>query len=181
MQTLEQQMSVYGAYHRDARNRATHFVGVPIIIFALLIALGWLRLNIAGIALSGAMLFVIIVHAYYFRLDIALAAAMTIFTLVLLYFSEQAAQLPFVQSFAIFLVLFVGGWILQLVGHYFEGRKPALVDNFFQIFVAPLFLMAELFFAFGWKPALRARVEQLVEARMQRPGNQPITDPRATA
>ena len=181
MQTLEQQMSVYGAYHRDARNRATHFVGVPIIIFALLVALGWLRLNIAGIALSGAMLFVIIVHAYYFRLDIALAAAMTVFTLVLLYLSEQVAQLPFAQSVTIFLVSFIGGWILQLVGHYFEGRKPALVDNFFQIFVAPLFLMAEVFFALGWKPALRARVEHLVESRMQARGNQPIDDRQATA
>jgi uncharacterized membrane protein YGL010W len=38
-----------------------------------------------------------------------------------------------------FAVLFVGGWILQLVGHVFEGRKPALVDNLFQIFVAPIF------------------------------------------
>jgi uncharacterized membrane protein YGL010W len=106
---------------------------------------------------------------------------MTIFTLVLLYLSEQVAQLPFVQSFTIFLVLFIGGWILQLVGHYFEGRKPALVDNFFQIFVAPLFLMAEVFFAFGWKPALRARVEQLVEARMPTHGKQPIDDRQATA
>ena len=44
-------------------------------------------------------------------------------------------------------MLFVGGWILQLVGHVFEGRKPALADNLFQIFVAPIFLCAELFFA----------------------------------
>src|SRR6202521_6257224 len=79
-------MSVYGAYHRDARNRATHFVGVPIIIFAPQVAFGWMRLSIAGVTLSGAMLFVIIVHAYYFRLDIALATAMTVFSLVLLYF-----------------------------------------------------------------------------------------------
>jgi len=173
-------MSVYGAYHRDARNRATHFVGVPIIIFAPQVAFGWMRLSIAGVTLSGAMLFVIIVHAYYFRLDIALATAMTVFSLVLLYFSEQVAQLEFVQSFAIFLFLFIGGWILQLLGHYFEGRKPALVDNFFQIFVAPLFLMAEVFFALGWRPTLRATVEHLVELQMQTRGNQPMNDGQAT-
>ena len=33
MQTLEQQMSFYAAYHQDPRNKATHFVGVPMIIF----------------------------------------------------------------------------------------------------------------------------------------------------
>ncbi len=88
MKTLEEQMAFYAAYHQDARNKATHFIGVP----------------------------------------------------------------------AIMLSLFVGGWILQLVGHVFEGRKPALTDNLFQIFVAPIFLCAELFFALGYKPKLHADV-----------------------
>jgi len=58
-----------------------------------------------------------------------------------------------------FAVLFVGGWILQLVGHVYEGRRPALTDNLFQIFVAPIFLCAELFFALGYKPKLHAAVQ----------------------
>jgi hypothetical protein len=28
-----------------------------------------------------------------------------------------------------FAILFVGGWILQLVGHVFEGRKPRVADK----------------------------------------------------
>jgi uncharacterized membrane protein YGL010W len=67
-----------------------------------------------------------------------------------------------------FGVLFVGGWILQLVGHVFEGRRPALVDNLFQIFIAPLFLCAEVFFALGYKPQLHTAVEQ--RARRLRTG-----------
>ncbi len=59
-----------------------------------------------------------------------------------------------------FGVLFVGGWILQLLGHVFEGRKPALADNLFQIFIAPIFLCAELFFALGYKPKLHAAVQE---------------------
>jgi len=59
-----------------------------------------------------------------------------------------------------FGILFVGGWILQLVGHVFEGRKPALVDNLFQIFIAPLFLAAEVFFALGYKPRLHEAVQE---------------------
>ena len=57
-------------------------------------------------------------------------------------------------------MLFVGGWILQLVGHVFEGRKPALVDNLFQIFVAPIFLCAEVFFALGYKPRLHTAMQE---------------------
>ena len=50
--------------------------------------------------------------------------------------------------------------MVQLVGHVFEGRKPALADNLFQVFVAPIFLCAEVFFALGYKPALHAGVQK---------------------
>jgi hypothetical protein len=43
MKTLEDQMSVYAAYHQDARNKATHFIGVPVIVLSLMIPLRWLR------------------------------------------------------------------------------------------------------------------------------------------
>ena len=42
----------------------------------------------------------------------------------------------------------------------YEGRKPALVDNLFQIFVAPIFLAAEVFFALGYKPRLHEEVQR---------------------
>ena len=51
------------------------------------------------------------------------------------------------------------GWGLQLVGHAFEGRKPALVDNFMQVFIAPMFLIAEVAFALGLRKSLAAEVE----------------------
>src|SRR3546814_17603312 len=35
------QMAMYSAYHRDARNRATHFIGIPAIVFAIFIPLHW--------------------------------------------------------------------------------------------------------------------------------------------
>ena len=40
MKTLDQQMAVYAAYHRNRWNRLTHFIGVPAIIFAILKAFG---------------------------------------------------------------------------------------------------------------------------------------------
>ena len=55
MKTLEDQMSFYAAYHQDSRNKATHFVGVPMIVFSLMIPLGWLRADVGGFALSAAL------------------------------------------------------------------------------------------------------------------------------
>ena len=160
MQTLEQQMSFYAAYHQDPRNKATHFVGVPMIIFGLFIALGWARIDVGGVTLTAAMLLAAIVLFWYFLLDVPLAAAMLALNALLLYLADLVSAQPMVIGAAWFLVFFGGGWVIQLIGHAFEGRKPALVDNFFQIFVAPIFLAAEAFFALGYKPALHAAVQK---------------------
>jgi uncharacterized membrane protein YGL010W len=66
------------------------------------------------------------------------------------------------MAWTAFGILFVGGWIIQLVGHAFEGRKPALADNLLQIFIAPVFLVAEIAFMLG----LRKNVHDAMMRRM---------------
>jgi len=160
MKTIEEQMSFYAAYHQDRRNKATHFIGVPAIILSLFIPLAWIRFEAGGVTITAAMVFAAVVVLYYFFLDLSLALAMLVVTGVLVWAGQQIAQLGTLQGWIWFAILFVGGWILQLVGHVFEGRKPALADNLFQIFVAPLFLAAEVFFALGFKPRLHAEVQR---------------------
>ena len=160
MKTLEDQMSFYAAYHQDARNKATHFVGVPVIVFSLLIPLGWLRMEVGGFPLSAALVVSALLLLYYLALDLPLGLAMTAVFALMLWGAEPLSQAAFGASLAWFLVLFVGGWALQLWGHVFEGRKPALVDNLFQVFVAPIFLAAEAFFALGYKPRLHEEVQR---------------------
>jgi len=156
MKTLEDQMGVYAAYHQDARNKATHFVGVPVIVLSLMIPLSWLRFD----GISAAMVTTAVLLAYYLALDIWLGFAMCIAMGALLWLGQLIADQGALAGWLWFGGLFVGGWILQLVGHVFEGRKPALADNLFQIFVAPIFLCAELFFALGYKPRLHSAVEE---------------------
>lgn len=54
-------------------------------------------------------------------------------------------------------------------GHAFQGRKPALADNLLEIFVAPIFLVAEVFFALGPKREMLrkigARLQQASSAK----------------
>ena len=160
MISLEEQMAVYSAYHQDARNRATHFIGVPLIVLSLFIPLAWLRIDLGGVAISAGMVLGAIVLAYYFALDLVLGLAMLVVFAVLLWAGERIAALGSAAGWIWFALLFVGGWILQLVGHLFEGRRPALADNLFQIFIAPIFLCAEVFFALGYKPRLHAAVRE---------------------
>jgi uncharacterized membrane protein YGL010W len=153
-------MSFYAAYHQDARNKATHFVGVPMIVFSLMIPLGWLRVDAGGFALSAALVVTSILLLYYLVLDVPLGLAMGVVFALMLWGAEPLSSASLGVSAAWFLVLFVAGWALQLWGHVYEGRKPALVDNLFQIFVAPIFLAAEVFFALGYKPRLHEAVQR---------------------
>ena len=156
MKPIEEQMATYAAYHQDARNKATHFIGVPVIVLSLFIPLAWLRIG----DVSAGMILAAVLVVYYLTMDVWLGAAMLVVFGALLWVGEQIAMLGTAAGWAWFAVLFIGGWVLQLVGHVFEDRKPALADNLFQIFVAPIFLAAEVFFALGYKPALHAAVQE---------------------
>jgi len=149
-------MAVYAAYHRNRWNRLTHFIGVPAIIFAILIPMNWVSFG-EGVTL--AHVFMGAVLAYYFLLDVPLAFATTVVVTALLLAARAAAGTGVASGWIWSGAFFIGGWIFQLVGHVFEGRKPALADNLFQIFIAPIFLVAELFFALGLKRDVLKKIE----------------------
>jgi uncharacterized membrane protein YGL010W len=167
MKTLDEQLAVYASYHRSPWNRLTHYVGVPLLTFALLIPLGWLRVPIGGIEITGAMAFAAAVLAWYVRLDAGLAATMLVVVAPLVYAAERVAQQPLATGLWIFGVAFVVGWTFQLVGHAIEGRRPALVDNLVQALVAPLFILLEAAFALGLRRDLQRRVEDRRDASLQ--------------
>ena len=154
-----EQMAMYSAYHRDFRNRLTHFVGVPAIAFALLVPMAWGGLGeVGGYTISVATLFAAAVMVFWILADPPLGIATTLFYLPFLVVADWVGAMDRGTGWIVFAICFVGGWAFQLVGHGFEGRKPALLDNLVQIFVAPVFLMAEVWFAFGLRRQLRAQV-----------------------
>ncbi|MCZ8107166.1 MAG: DUF962 domain-containing protein, partial [Burkholderiales bacterium] len=58
--------------------------------------------------------------------------------------------------------LFVVGWIVQFVGHWYEGRKPAFLDDVMGLAIGPLFVAAELAFLLGMRGASREEIERRV-------------------
>jgi len=155
-----EQMAMYSAYHRDLRNRATHFIGIPAIVFSIYIPLAWVplgRLGAIDVNLSLALLAAVAV--FYIWLDRLIGAAMVAFLLVLYWLAMQVAGLGHAVGWSVFAAAFVGGWVFQLVGHVFEGRRPALADNLLQALIGPMFLVAETIFALGLKRDLHAAVE----------------------
>ncbi len=48
----------------------------------------------------------------------------------------------------------------QFVGHWYEGRKPAFVDDIIGLIIGPLFVVAEVGFALGLRDEVRVQVEE---------------------
>jgi uncharacterized membrane protein YGL010W len=174
MRSLADHLSNYAAYHRDRRNLATHFVGVPMIVGAVAILLSRPVFEVAGVALSPAMLVIAATLLFYLRLSAGYALAMTAVLGAALWAANLTAALPTVVWLAWGVGLFVVGWVIQVVGHAFEGRKPAFVDDLVGLLIGPLFLVAETAFALGLSPALRQQViERAGPMRSVRPSIEP--------
>ena len=146
MKGLADQLASYSAYHRDPRNKRTHFFGVPMVTVSLFIFLEWFRFIHSSFPVSAALIFFLIVAVYYLKLDLQVGGLALLCSLPLLVAAHYMAQARWGISLSWFLFFFVGGWALQLWGHYYEGKRPALTDNILQIFNAPLFLICEVLF-----------------------------------
>ncbi|MBL8511420.1 MAG: DUF962 domain-containing protein [Betaproteobacteria bacterium] len=175
MRTLEQHITQYAAYHRDRRNIATHFIGIPLIVFSVALALAVVNAPIGNPRLSMALLVTLVAVGYYLYLDLALGAAMLVYMSVNYGLAcELSAILTSTTTLWVALAIFVGGWILQFLGHKYEGVKPAFVDDMMGLVIGPLFMMTEVFFALGQKPGLRRYVEDRVGPTLAARNGAPI-------
>jgi uncharacterized membrane protein YGL010W len=162
---FERQLATYSSYHRDHRNRATHFVGIPAIMLSLLLALALWRFDLGDAALSGAWLVGIFAMLGWIALDFFVGLAMAALILPMILIAEWVvAEFGSGPTWWLFGALFVGGWVFQLVGHAFEGRRPALADNLFQAFIGPMFIVAEILMALG----LRSDLAPFTEGKRRR-------------
>ena len=179
MRSLEESLTQYAAYHRDRRNIATHFLGVPLIVFAIVLALALASIRVGGVAVTAAAVVSIGACAYYLKLDRSLgtAIAATLFVMCAAA-SEITARASPGTALVIAASLFAIGWALQFWGHRLEGVKPAFFDDVKQLFIRPLFVCAEAFFLFGAKPALRRYIEERVGPTVARRGRSTATQPR---
>lgn len=157
MKTLTDHLAQYAAYHRDPRNIRTHLVGIPMIVAAVAVLLARVSLlavdgqtvvSLATLAVAGSVWF-------YLRLDLGLGLIMAVLMGLALALGQWAALLAWGPWLALGVGGFVLGWIIQFVGHYFEGRKPAFVDDLVGLLVGPMFVVGEWLMAIGLLKGLR--------------------------
>lgn len=148
-------MVQYAQYHRDQRNIATHFVGIPLIVFAIGVLLA--RAELAGLSLAW-MVWALATAWYLTRGNLVLGLATSVVNAVLIALAHPLAGGSAAAWLAWGIGSFVLGWVIQFIGHYYEGRKPAFADDLVGLLVGPMFVVAEWLFAAGWGRELAAEI-----------------------
>ncbi len=162
-------MVQYAQYHRDRRNIATHFVGIPLIVFAIGVLLGRAQVHLGDFTLSAAGLLFIAGSIWYLtRGNFALGAVTALVNGLLFTLAEPLAEGSAGAWLGWGLGSFALGWVIQFVGHYYEGRKPAFVDDMIGLMVGPMFVVGEAMFALGWGADLLAEIERRAGPTMLR-------------
>ncbi len=146
MKSLSEQLALYEEHHKTTANRFTHFVGVPAILISLLILLSWVSISLFSrwhFTFAWFGCFALIV--YYFFLNKKLATVMGIILILLtLLCSWIAYPEPTKFNFVLFIVLFVGGILLQFMGHKVEKSTTAFVQRLSRLLIAPMFVLIEI-------------------------------------
>jgi uncharacterized membrane protein YGL010W len=162
--TLLQQ---YAHYHRDRRNIATHLVGVPMIVFGVGVFLAGVSFPLGGWLVTPAWItFALVALWYLTRGHLGLGAATTVGVGLLMVLAHRVtgggggALGHFSHWLGWWLGFFGVGWVIQFVGHYYEGRKPAFADDVVGLLVGPMFVVLEMLAPLGWFKGLMADIER---------------------
>jgi uncharacterized membrane protein YGL010W len=160
-------MVQYAHYHRDRRNIATHLVGIPLIVLSIGMLLSHVHLNIDQYSITFAALLWVVSTLWYLTrgsLLLGLATSLVNGALIALAHTPEAATgwgLNAIYDASWFpgLVVFVIGWIIQFVGHIYEGRKPAFVDDVVGLLVGPMFVVGEVLMMAGMLRGMHSLIE----------------------
>ena len=163
---LMDMLTGYAAAHQNPVNIFVHMIGIPTIMFGVLIPLSWLQVEVSGITVSLAHVLVLGFFLFYLTLDKVFAAAFVVFALLIAQFSTWVGEQPIGVSGTIAAAAFFGGYVLQFIGHAVEKSMPVLVKHPIQAnLAAPFFTVVEMFKILRLRDDLFTEVQKRIAAR----------------
>ncbi|KRR02245.1 hypothetical protein CQ12_18680 [Bradyrhizobium jicamae] len=150
---FRRRLADYVEYHRDPWNCAMHVFGILFLFLAAILPLSLWSLTVFGIQTSAATIALVPVLIYWFVLDFALGAAILGAAIAL--FAAAFMIVNHVTTagmWSLTAILIVIGVTALMIGHVvFERRRPAMVDNPTHLLIGPMFVMAKLVIALGFR------------------------------
>ncbi|KTD17856.1 Mpo1 family 2-hydroxy fatty acid dioxygenase [Legionella jordanis] len=160
MKSFIEQAQFYSEYHQKPVTFYSHMIGIPLIIFSLMVFFGFFHLIIPGVMdAKFSDIATVLILIYYILLNWRLGLVLIPIFILFLWIADLISWAgPTRGALWTFAVCFIVGWVFQFIGHFMEGRRPALADNFWQALIAPLYLTAELFFKAGRMENLKRKI-----------------------
>ena len=81
MERFIKQMSIYHQYHQKLITRISHYIGVPLIVFSLMIVLGWLQFGITEVfttQLDWLLIAALVIYYLFFEIVIGLSTGVVL-------------------------------------------------------------------------------------------------------
>jgi len=144
MKSLNQYFAEYEASHQVFGNKVCHLIGIPSIMVSLLALLSfvsigqWLSLpDSVAVWMNGGTLLWFVASLLYIKLNWKLGIPFSILVFGIYLLSLRL-------SMTVTLILFIGGWVVQFVGHLvFEKKQPAFFSNLLHALIGPLWFFAK--------------------------------------
>ena len=145
-----------------------HVIGVPIIVTTLLsLGMAYPLGEVTGCYCQAhvGLILLLISLGLYIKLDF-LAGLVSAIVYVGCYFLGNYLYLMNGEGHSRFVAICQAtAWGSQFVGHYIEGRKPALLDNILLTLAAPMFVVLEVLMLFGYKKHLHDLTRETKKTR----------------
>jgi uncharacterized membrane protein YGL010W len=144
------QLAFYANYHRDPRNCATHYVGIPLLFLAAILPLqGWF-IHVGSLEVPLAIVLTLPAVIGWIVLDFGVGTALALLLCPLFGIAAALAAGGPLLMWSSAAALFAAGWSFQFVGHaVFERRRPAFVDDLSQTLIGPMFITAKMLVGLG--------------------------------
>ena len=130
----------YGSSHQNATNELIHFFAIPLIMLSIVGLMYALHPWVAYAFMAASMV-------YYARLSITFLVAMVVWAALLFWLIILMGDRVWQTS----LLIFIGAWIAQFIGHHLEGKKPSFFEDIQYLWVGPLFVLSKPFEKVGIK------------------------------
>jgi len=134
---IDELLDHYAQSHLHPTNERIHFAAIPLIMLSLIGSLFCVHPLAAYVFILASMV-------YYLRLSLPFAAAMTVWSAIMLAVVHAMGE----QRLHICMAIFVGAWVMQFIGHKMEGKKPSFFEDVQYLWIGPLFVLRPLLMKF---------------------------------
>lgn len=160
MKPFIEQAKHYAAQYGQGVTHYASMLSIPLIIFSLMVLLGFVHLLIPGLFdFNFACIATVILLIYYVRLEWRLTLTLTPILVFLLWIAEFFSyDGPSSFSVWIFVILFLLGAFLLLLGLIVDGQASAWDEKARCLLIAPLCLVADIIFMAGRMQSLQEAI-----------------------